>query len=102
MAALVEVLRPEYEAIIAAGFDLQLDCPDLASARKTIYMHRSDEEFLRLQEQAVDAINAATAGIAPDRMRMHICWGNYEGPHHRDIPLERVMPTVVKARPAAI
>jgi 5-methyltetrahydropteroyltriglutamate--homocysteine methyltransferase len=102
LAALVEVLRPEYEAIIAAGFDLQLDCPDLASARKTIYMHRTDEEFLRLQEQAVDAINAATAGIAPDRMRMHICWGNYEGPHHRDIPLEQVMPTVVKARPAAI
>jgi 5-methyltetrahydropteroyltriglutamate--homocysteine methyltransferase len=102
LAALVEVLRPEYEAIVAAGFDLQLDCPDLASARKTIYMHRSDEEFQRLQEIAVDAINAATAGIAPERMRMHICWGNYEGPHHWDIPLERVMPTVVKARPAAI
>ena len=102
LAALVEVLRPEYEAIVAAGFDLQLDCPDLASARKTIYMQRSDAEFLRLQEQAVDAINAATATIPPERMRMHVCWGNYEGPHHRDIPLERVMPTAVKARPAAI
>lgn len=102
LAALTEVMRPEYEAIVAAGFNLQLDCPDLASARKTIYAHLSDAEFLRLQELAVDAINAATAAIPPERMRMHICWGNYEGPHHRDIPLERVFPTAVKARPAAI
>jgi len=102
LEALVAAMQPEYEAIVAAGFNLQLDCPDLASARKTIYMKKSDAEFKRLQEQAVDAINAATANIPPDRMRMHICWGNYEGPHHRDIPLERVIPTAVKARPAAI
>jgi 5-methyltetrahydropteroyltriglutamate--homocysteine methyltransferase len=102
LEALVAAMKPEYEAIVAAGFDLQLDCPDLASARKTIYMQKSDAEFKRLQEQAVDAINAATANIPADRMRMHICWGNYEGPHHRDIPLERVLPTAVKARPAAI
>jgi 5-methyltetrahydropteroyltriglutamate--homocysteine methyltransferase len=102
LEALVEAMKPEYEAIIAAGFNLQLDCPDLASARKTIYMQRSDADFKKLQEQAIEAINAATAGIPADRMRMHICWGNYEGPHTRDIPLERVMPTAVKARPAAI
>jgi 5-methyltetrahydropteroyltriglutamate--homocysteine methyltransferase len=102
LEALSAAMQPEYEAIVAAGFNLQLDCPDLASARKTVYREKSDAEFKRLQEQAIDALNAATANIPPERMRMHLCWGNYEGPHHRDIPLERVMPAAVKARPVAI
>lgn len=102
IAALVDVLREEYEAIIALGFDLQLDCPDLASARNNAYVDLSDEEFALRQHVAVEAINAATASIPPERMRMHLCWGNYEGPHHRDIPLRDVMPIALKARPAAI
>ena len=102
LAALVDVLRGEYEAIVAAGFTLQLDCPDLASARNNTYADLSDAEFAATQVLAVEAINAATAGIDPQRMRMHLCWGNYEGPHHLDIPLTAVLPVACKARPAAI
>jgi 5-methyltetrahydropteroyltriglutamate--homocysteine methyltransferase len=100
--ALADVLRSEYEAIAAAGFILQLDCPDLASARNNAYADRSDAEFAALQSIAIEAINAATASIAPERMRMHLCWGNYEGPHDLDLPLESVLPVAVKARPQAI
>jgi 5-methyltetrahydropteroyltriglutamate--homocysteine methyltransferase len=102
LADLVDAMRPEYEAIIAAGFDLQLDCPDLAMSRHTGYQDLSESEFLRVVEANVAALNAATAGIPPARLRMHICWGNYEGPHDHDIPLERVMSAVLKARPSMI
>jgi 5-methyltetrahydropteroyltriglutamate--homocysteine methyltransferase len=102
LAALVEVLREEYEAIVAAGFNIQLDCPDLASAKNNAYARLPADEFVRRQRLAVEAINAATANIAPDRMRMHVCWGNYEGPHHRDVPFASVLPIAIKARPAAI
>jgi 5-methyltetrahydropteroyltriglutamate--homocysteine methyltransferase len=102
LAALIDVLREEYEAIIAAGFNLQLDCPDLASAKNNAYAHLPPEEFVRRQGLAIEAINAATSAIPPERMRMHVCWGNYEGPHHRDVPFEAVLPMVLKARPAAI
>jgi 5-methyltetrahydropteroyltriglutamate--homocysteine methyltransferase len=102
LAALVDVLRVEYEAIVAAGFTLQLDCPDLASARNNTYAEFSDAEFAARQVLAVEAINAATANIDPQRMRLHLCWGNYEGPHHLDIPLEAALPVACTARPAAI
>jgi 5-methyltetrahydropteroyltriglutamate--homocysteine methyltransferase len=99
---LVEAMRPEYEAIVGAGFDLQLDCPDLAMARHTGFQDLDDAAFLRRVEANVQALNAATATIAADRMRLHICWGNYEGPHDYDIPLEKVIGAVLKARPATL
>lgn len=102
LADLVEAMRPEYEAIAASGFQLQLDCPDLAMSRHTGYQDASEEEFLKIAEANVEALNAATANIAPEQMRMHICWGNYEGPHDHDIPLERVIGIILKARPATI
>ena len=102
LADLVEAMRPEYEAIVAAGFELQLDCPDLAMSRHTGYQDMSEAEFLSTITANVEALNAATAGIAPEAMRMHVCWGNYEGPHDFDIPLERIIDVVLAARPATI
>jgi 5-methyltetrahydropteroyltriglutamate--homocysteine methyltransferase len=102
LADLVDAMRPEYEAIAASGFQLQLDCPDLAMSRHTGYQDATEEEFLKVAEANVEALNAATANIPPEQMRMHICWGNYEGPHDHDIPLERVMAIILKARPATI
>jgi 5-methyltetrahydropteroyltriglutamate--homocysteine methyltransferase len=102
LADLVTAMRPEYEAIHEAGFELQLDCPDLAMSRHTGYQDSSEAEFLKIAEANVEALNAATANIPPERMRMHVCWGNYEGPHDHDIPLERVLAIILKARPATI
>jgi 5-methyltetrahydropteroyltriglutamate--homocysteine methyltransferase len=102
LADLVAAMQPEYEAIVAAGFELQLDCPDLAMSRHTGYQEMDEPTFLRTIAANVDALNAATANIAPERMRMHICWGNYEGPHDHDIPLERIIDIVLRARPATI
>ena len=102
LADLVDAMRPEYEAIMAAGFDLQLDSPDLAMAAHTGFQALSEAEFLRRAAQNVEALNAATANIPAERMRMHICWGNYEGPHDHDIPLEKVIGTVLKARPTRL
>jgi 5-methyltetrahydropteroyltriglutamate--homocysteine methyltransferase len=102
LADLVTAMRPEYEAIVAAGFDLQLDCPDLAMSRHTGYQDSSEADFLKIAAANVEALNAATANIPPEKMRMHICWGNYEGPHDHDIPLERIMSLVLSARPATI
>jgi len=102
LADLVGAMRPEYEAIVEAGFDLQLDCPDLAMARHTGYQDLDEPSFLRVVEANVEALNAATAKIPAERMRLHICWGNYEGPHDHDIPLEKVLPVVLKARPATL
>lgn len=102
LADLAEAMRPEYEAIVAAGFALQLDCPDLAMSRHTGYQDMSDAEFLKAIEANIEALNAATANIAPEAMRMHVCWGNYEGPHDHDIPLEKIIGVVLKARPATI
>ena len=102
MADLVTAMRPEYAAIAASGLQLQLDCPDLAMSRHTAYQDLSEAEFLRVAAANVEALNAATADIAPEQMRMHVCWGNYEGPHDCDIPLERVLGIILRARPATI
>ncbi len=102
LADLVVAMRPEYEAIAETGFYLQLDCPDLAMSRHTGYQDASEADFLKIAEANVEALNAATANIPPEQMRMHICWGNYEGPHDHDIPLERVLDIILKARPATI
>ena len=100
--ALIEALRPEYEAITDAGFILQIDSPDLGSARHNQYQDLDEAGFLRIAQRNVEALNAATRNIAPDRMRMHICWGNYEGPHTHDIPFSSLHPVVMKARPAGL
>jgi 5-methyltetrahydropteroyltriglutamate--homocysteine methyltransferase len=100
--AIAKVMQYEYEAIAAAGFDLQLDCPDLAMARHTGFQELSEAEFLERAEYQVEALNRAVASIPAERMRMHICWGNYEGPHDHDIALAKIMTIVLKAKPAAI
>jgi 5-methyltetrahydropteroyltriglutamate--homocysteine methyltransferase len=102
LADLADAMREEYESIVREGFFLQLDCPDLAMSRHTGFQDLSEEEFLKVAEANVEALNAATANIPPEKMRMHICWGNYEGPHDHDIPLERVINIILKARPATI
>lgn len=102
LAALVDAMREEYETIVDAGFYLQLDCPDLAMSRHTGYQDATEEEFLKIAAANVEALNAATANISPERMRMHVCWGNYEGPHDHDIALEKVIDIVIKARPATV
>jgi len=102
LADLVTAMRPEYQAIIDAGFDLQLDCPDLAMSRHTGYQDVSDAEFVKIAEANVEALNAATEGLPRDRLRMHICWGNYEGPHDCDIDLAKILPTILKARPGIV
>jgi 5-methyltetrahydropteroyltriglutamate--homocysteine methyltransferase len=95
-------MRVEYAAIIDAGFDLQLDCPDLAMARHTGFQALSDDEFVARAAHAVEVLNEATADLPAERMRMHVCWGNYEGPHDHDIALDAVLPVVLSARPATI
>ena len=102
VAALSGAMKVEYEAIHGAGFVLQIDCPDLASARHNQYRRLSDAEFLRIAERNVEAINAATAAIPSEAMRMHLCWGNYEGPHTHDIALSKILPLIGKARPQAV
>jgi 5-methyltetrahydropteroyltriglutamate--homocysteine methyltransferase len=100
--ALAEALKEEYEAIHHAGFILQIDAPDLGSARHNQYQHLSDAEFLRIADRNVAALNHATRNIPPEAMRMHICWGNYEGPHTHDIPLATMFDTCMRARPQAL
>jgi 5-methyltetrahydropteroyltriglutamate--homocysteine methyltransferase len=102
LADVAEAMRPEYEAIVAAGFDLQLDAPDLAMSRHTGYQDLTEAEFLARIEQNVEALNAATVNIPAEKLRMHVCWGNYEGPHDFDIPLEKIIKTVLKAKPSQI
>jgi 5-methyltetrahydropteroyltriglutamate--homocysteine methyltransferase len=97
--ALAEVLKVEYRAIVEAGFVLQIDAPDLGSARNNQYRHLTDDEFrTKIAERNVAALNAAIAGLPADRMRLHICWGNYEGPHTHDLPLVKIIDIAFKAR----
>lgn len=100
--AIATAMQGEYEAIVSAGFVLQVDCPDLAMARHTGFQDLSEAEFLRQAEQQVEALNAALVNIPADRLRMHVCWGNYEGPHTHDIDLRKIIGIVLKAKPAAI
>jgi 5-methyltetrahydropteroyltriglutamate--homocysteine methyltransferase len=102
VAALADVIKTEYRAIVDAGFVLQIDAPDLASARNNQYRHLSDDEFRKIAERNIAALNAATEGLPPDRMRLHICWGNYEGPHTHDLPVTKIIDIACKARPQAI
>ena len=102
LARLADVMKEEYEAIHQAGFLLQVDCPDLAMGRHLRYPDLSNQEFLKIAESNIEVLNHALADIPPDSVRMHLCWGNYEGPHHRDIPLEEIINVVMKARPQAI
>ena len=100
--AIAEAMREEYEAIVAAGFQLQLDCPDLAMARHTGFQHLDEDEFLKRAALQVEALNHAVRNISAAALRMHVCWGNYEGPHHFDIPLEKILTIVLKAKPTAV
>jgi 5-methyltetrahydropteroyltriglutamate--homocysteine methyltransferase len=100
--ALAEQMRKEYELIHARGFVLQLDCPDLAMERVRFFQHEPLERFQDTVALHVEAINRATAAIPPDRIRLHLCWGNYDGPHVHDVPLEAILPIVVRARVGAI
>lgn len=96
--ALAEALRLEYEAVVRNGFVLQVDCPDLALERHRSYHGQPEASFLGFVERIVAALNHALRNVPRDRVRMHICWGNYEGPHDCDVPLETIWPVVRKAR----
>jgi len=98
LEALAEAMRPEYEAIVEAGFQIQLDCPDLALGRHMMFKQRSDEEFVENANKHVDALNHALRNVPKDRVKMHMCWGNYEGPHHHDAPMEMVLPIALRAK----
>ena len=100
--ALAEVMKDEYNAIAASGFILQIDCPDLAMTRVSQFSHLSEEEFKKIVELHVEVINYALKDIEPERTRMHLCWGNTEGPHHHDIPLKEIVQLVLRARPLGL
>jgi 5-methyltetrahydropteroyltriglutamate--homocysteine methyltransferase len=103
VAALAEVMAVEYRAIVEAGFVLQIDAPDLGSARNNQYRALTDDEFRnKIAERNIAALNAATAGLPADRLRLHICWGNYEGPHTHDLPVTKIIDIAFKARVQAI
>jgi 5-methyltetrahydropteroyltriglutamate--homocysteine methyltransferase len=102
LEALAEAMRPEYEAIVAAGHVLQLDSPDLGLGRHMMFKDRPIEDYRRLASRHVDVMNHALRNIPADRARMHICWGNYEGPHHCDAPMEEVLPIALKAKPQGL
>jgi 5-methyltetrahydropteroyltriglutamate--homocysteine methyltransferase len=96
--ALALALRVEYEHAVASGLVLQLDCPDLAMERHTLFAARPLHEFLGFVDCVIDAINLALANVPRERVRMHVCWGNYEGPHDQDLPLEAILPRLVRAK----
>lgn len=100
--AVAEAMREEYEAIVDAGFVLQVDCPDLAMSRHTGFQALSETEFLKRAAYHVEALNHALAGVPADMVRIHICWGNYEGPHTHDIDLAKIVDTVLRVKAQAI
>jgi 5-methyltetrahydropteroyltriglutamate--homocysteine methyltransferase len=102
LEAVAEAMRAEYELIVGAGLLVQIDAPDLAMGRHTMYRDRSVEEFLNRAAKHIEVLNHALRNVPADRVRMHVCWGNYEGPHHHDVPLERLLPVVVRARVGAL
>lgn len=100
--ALAEAMRPEYEAIVEAGLLLQIDSPDLAMGRHIRFRDADEPTFLANAQLQVEALNHALRNVPSDRVRMHVCWGNYEGPHHYDIPLRAIAEVVLKAKPSAL
>jgi 5-methyltetrahydropteroyltriglutamate--homocysteine methyltransferase len=100
--AIAEAMRVEYEAVTSAGLLLQIDCPDLAMGRHIQFADRGLEDFRHEAQLNIEALNHATANIDPDLLRMHVCWGNYEGPHHCDVPFKDIVDLVFSARPNAI
>jgi 5-methyltetrahydropteroyltriglutamate--homocysteine methyltransferase len=102
LEALTAVMKDEYEAIVNAGFLLQLDCPDLAMSRQSQFADLSTPDFRKIVERHVEVVNEATKNIAPEKMRLHLCWGNYEGPHHMDVPMKDIVDIVLKSRPLEV
>jgi 5-methyltetrahydropteroyltriglutamate--homocysteine methyltransferase len=102
LEAIGEAMKTEYEAIVGAGFMLQIDAPDLAMGRHIMYRNNSDEEFVVAAARHVEAINHALRDVPADRVRLHLCWGNYEGPHHLDIGVEKIIDVVLRAKPSTI
>jgi 5-methyltetrahydropteroyltriglutamate--homocysteine methyltransferase len=102
LEAVAEALRVEYEAIVAAGFLVQIDAPDLGMGRHTMYRHASVGEYLARAERHVEVLNHALRDVPGSRVRMHCCWGNYEGPHHHDVPMRDLLPVLLKAKPQAL
>ena len=102
LEALAEAMRPEYEAVVAAGLILQLDSPDLGLGRHMMYKGRSDAEYLTLIGVHVETLNHALRNVPAERVRMHVCWGNYEGPHTHDVEMGMILPTLMLAKPAGL
>jgi len=102
VTALTAAMRQEYETIVNSGLLLQLDCPDLAMGRHSRFKNTTEAEFLRLAELHMEALNTALANVPAGRVRFHVCWGNYEGPHTHDLPLTTLLPIVLKAKPMAM
>jgi len=102
LRAIAEAMRTEYEAIVAAGFVLQVDCPDLAMSRHVHYKELSLADFRKTIELHIEALNHALVNVPAERVRVHLCWGNYEGPHNHDVPLREIIDIVLKARAQAI
>jgi len=102
LEAVAEGMRAEYEGLTQAGLLIQIDAPDMAMGRHTMYRSRSEQDFIGLAARHVEVLNHALRNVPADRIRMHVCWGNYEGPHTHDVPLEKLLPVVLKAKPQAI
>ncbi len=100
--ALADAMRYEYQTIVAAGFSLQLDCPDLAMQRHVRFADVSIDEFRRHLQQSIKVLNYALSGIPPEHVRVHVCWGNYHGPHHRDVPLKEIIDLLLKIQGDAL
>ncbi len=98
LEALAYAMKDEYETIVSSGLDLQLDCPDLALSRHMLFNDLSDEEFIKVAGLHIEALNFALSGISADKVRIHICWGNYEGPHVCDIPMSKMFDTLMAAK----
>ncbi len=98
LAALADAMKAEYETIVASGLDLQLDCPDLALSRHMLFNDLSDDEFLKIAGSHIEALNHALADVPAEKVRIHICWGNYEGPHVCDIPMAKMFDTLMSAK----
>lgn len=102
LQALADAMRAEYEAIVDAGFILQLDSPDLGLGRHMLFKDKPEEEYIALANLHVEALNDALRNIPAEKVRLHVCWGNYEGPHHCDAPMETVLPIALRAKPQAL